>query len=334
MNPKSIAIIKLSSLGDIIHTIPAFNLLRTTFPDAKISWFTEPPGMPLLKNFKGIDYISVVDLKNIPFFNKISELKKISKKYRNKFDLVLDFQGLLKSSILSFIIGGKRFGFHKKNLKERLSGIFYTHKADYFDENSHVIKKNINLLKLLDIRDEKISYPLKHLSEGKVLIKFLKDHNLTDGNYVVVNIGAGWQSKLLTSGQYIEMINKLNSLFKIVILWGNKKEEIRADHIAKMTGAIKSPFLEFSDLILFLKKAEVVISSDSLPLHISDMVKTSIVGIYGPTSPERNGPLTPGNLILNNRFDCSDCYKRYCVHKKCLKDPDINKIKEYILSKN
>ncbi len=248
------------------------------------------------------------------------------------FDISIDFQGLIKSSILAYIIGKERLGFNKKNLREPISSLFYTKTAEQFNEWNHVIKKNINLLKSIGIKKKTISFPLVNLSQSNKLKNFLKKYGLENNSFITLNIGAGWQSKLLTSAQYIEIINDLKDYSKIIVLWGNREEEIRADYIVKMTGAIKSPFLNFSDLILFIQLSKILISSDSLPLHISDMVKTPTVGIFGPTSPERNGPLNSNTLIIHNKLKCSNCYKRYCKYKKCLENPNMEKIKEFILS--
>ncbi|MCP5108390.1 MAG: hypothetical protein GY950_33695 [bacterium] len=122
---ENIAIIRLSALGDIIHALPAFTLLREAFPHSKISWLVEPMGAKLLKNFTGIDEIITVDLKKKTFFNKIKEAGKIRSRYGKTFDLVLDLQGLLKSAFLARLLKGKvSVGFHKRNLREPLARIF------------------------------------------------------------------------------------------------------------------------------------------------------------------------------------------------------------------
>ncbi|MCK5059426.1 MAG: lipopolysaccharide heptosyltransferase I, partial [Candidatus Aminicenantes bacterium] len=111
MTYSNIAIIKLSSLGDIIHTLPAFNLLRKKFPDARISWIAEPAGAKLLENFSGIDEIIVIHLKTPTLLNKFKEVRRIISTFRKKFDLVFDFQGLLKSGVLSYLLRSYTIGF-------------------------------------------------------------------------------------------------------------------------------------------------------------------------------------------------------------------------------
>jgi ADP-heptose:LPS heptosyltransferase len=160
---KNIAILRLSALGDIIHTLRAFTLLREAYPVAKISWFVEPAGAKLLKNFRGIDQIIEIDLKQKGLANKIREVRRMRSLFgkTKTFDLVLDFQGLLKSAFLAWLLDGTMtVGFHKKNLREPLARFFYKRTVDFFYENGrddladpsghmnhahHVVLKNIHL---------------------------------------------------------------------------------------------------------------------------------------------------------------------------------------------
>ena len=116
---KTIAILRLSSLGDIIHTVPAFALLRQNHPFLKIIWIVEPAGSKLLNNFTGIDEIFTINLKKKGIWKKIKELRRLISHYRNRIDLIIDFQGLLKSAIVSFFLKSYSIGFNKK-VKELL----------------------------------------------------------------------------------------------------------------------------------------------------------------------------------------------------------------------
>ncbi|MEN8153460.1 MAG: glycosyltransferase family 9 protein [Acidobacteriota bacterium] len=330
MNYKEIAIIKLSSLGDIVHTLPAFKILRERFPDSKIYWFAEPAGAELLKNFAGIDKIVIVNLKKGSFFKKLKEVFRILSKYRKKFDLILDFQGLLKSSILSYLLKGERAGFHKRNLREPASGIFYTKKAPFYPEENHVILKNMNLLKTIEVIEDKIEYPHCKFEKNLLVDDFLKKNEISLNEYLIINVGGGWESKILSTIQYIKLAMMLSKKNKVIILWGNRDEEVRANEIVKSTGVYKTPFFDFPDLIYFIKKAKAVISSDSLPLHIADMTNTVSIGIFGPTSPYRNGSLKKGNLSIFKELDCSFCYKRNCSNRACINNLELEPISLFI----
>ncbi len=326
---KNIAIIKLSSHGDIIHTIPAFNLLRKKFPDSKISWIVEPSGAKLLENFYGIDELIVINLKIKGFLNKIREFKKIKKKYKRKFDLIIDFQGLLKSAFLSYVLKGNSFGFNKRNLKEPFAKYFYNKRAIYFNENKHVILKNINLtlfaIGTLNSSVE-IYYPLNQLYANEILKNFFYENNLEENKFIIVNIGGGWNTKTLEIDQFIYIINNLKSKFKIVILWGNINEKRQAEKISRSTNTVMTFFMKFDELILFIKYASIIITSDTLALHIADMVKTPSVSIFGPTSPHRNGSLLKKSIHIFEKLPCSFCYKKKCDKIDCLRGIDINKI--------
>ncbi|HLP57503.1 MAG TPA: glycosyltransferase family 9 protein [Candidatus Deferrimicrobium sp.] len=367
---KNIAILRLSALGDIVHTLRAFTLLRGAYPQAKISWFVEPAGAKLLENFQGIDQIIIIDFKKKGLVNKLKEIKRIRSQYAKTktFDLVLDFQGLLKSAVLAFLLNGTlSVGFHKKNLREPAARFFYKRTVDFFYENSrddladpsghinhahHVVLKNIHLanfngriaaltpslplaptlthpnnIKPLDWGG--INVKLKDLAPWeKSVQEFLTRHRLEIKNFLTVNIGGGWESKLLFPRQYIEIVNGVREKYgsNIVILWGNQKEQIAAQEISRETGAVMTDFFNFSQLLVFLRYSRLLVSGDSLPLHLADLVKTPSVGIFGPTSPFRNGSLMADSVSIYEKLSCGFCYKKKCGTIDCIKNININKI--------
>jgi heptosyltransferase-1 len=341
---KKIAIVRLSALGDIIHTLPAFTLLRETFPHSKISWIVEPAGAKLLENFPGIDEIFVFDLRKKGIFNKLKQISNIRSMARkgNTFDLVLDFQGLLKSAIPAWLLKGKvTVGFHKKNLREPLSRFFYKQTVDFFEETNHVALKNIHLARsgsqvsTSGIRDndrDKINWYRQDIKWGdlapweKGVKQFLSRHRLEMGHFLIVNIGGGWESKLMHINQYIKIIKGLKNKYKTVILWGNEKEKKVAEEISQKTGAVMSDFFNFSELILFITYSRLIVTGDTLALHLADLVKTPSVGIFGPTSPARNGSLMEESISIYKKLPCSFCYKKKCGTIECIQKMNIEKI--------
>ncbi len=332
MKIRSIAIVKLSSLGDIIHTLPALNLLRSNFQEAKITWFAETSGAELLASFSGIDEIVPVEIKKGGFFNKIVKFWSVVSEYRGNFDVILDFQGLIKSAVFSRLIGKNVIGFNKANLREPLSSLFYREKVTLFNEGRSVIEKNIHLLNLVGISSDNINYPLKELFFSKEIEKFFMENDLKSGKYAILNVGGGWESKLLSIERNVKILSGIDAGIKKLVLWGNGSEEKKADEVVRLSEAIKIPFLTFNDLILLIKYGGVLISADSLPLHIADVTDTRSVGIFGPTNPKRNGSLDKRNLSVVNKIGCSFCYKKSCSHKKCLKGINLSLITDYVNS--
>jgi heptosyltransferase-1 len=333
-----IAILKLSSLGDIIHTLPAFNLLRTRYPDAKISWIVEPAGAKLLENFTGIDEIIIIHLKAPTLANKFKEVRRIIRRYKNRFDLIFDFQGLLKSAVLSYLLKSYVVGFNKRNLREPAARFLYGKRADIFDENNHVIYKNIHLANSVGdsagqaaAPETTIAYPsLKKIPSEKSLVDFFSENKLAAKKYFILNVGGGWETKKLTDNQYIHIVKRLKEKLRggdrIVILWGNEQEKETAAEISRQTGAVMSAFLSFSLLIRFIGQSRFIITADTLPLHIADMVGAPSVGIFGPTSPGRNGSLLKESSAVYENLSCNFCYKKKCGKMECIKNLNLEKV--------
>jgi lipopolysaccharide heptosyltransferase I len=318
---KNIAIIRLSSLGDIVHTLPAFQLLRTHFPEAKITWIVEAPGAALLENFSGIDEIVVFNLKSRQgLFAKIFFLINFVRRRRRSFNLVIDFQGLIKSALLAFLLGGKRLGFSAQNAREPMAALFYSCRAVFFPEERHVIFKNMHLLSRLGINETTVEYPLKKLPASPQLQQLLSKLNWPDKRYIILNVGGGWPTKVLSATQWLEIADGLKLDYPPVLLWGNEQEKETAAAVARQSGVVLTFFMNFSDLICFIAQALLVISGDTLALHLADMTKTPAVGIFGPSSPQRNGPLFSQSRVVYQKQACSFCYRRKCNTMTCLKE--------------
>ena len=322
---KRIAIIKLSSLGDIIHTIPAVYLLKNKLPDSEITWFIEKGNEKLIECFEPFVNIETVSFKKIKFTNILSEIFRLRKIYKGKFDYIIDFQGLIKSSFFSYVIGKIRVGFNKKNLRENIASVFYTNYPEIFDENINIIYKNIYLSKYflkkffnIIISTENIKYPPLKKYNNDGLNNFITKNDLKEKEFVILNIGGGWQTKTLKLKQYELLIDAIKHKFKLIILWGNDKEKIIADKLSKKTGLIKTDFLKFNELFELIRSSKFIITSDTLALHIADTVNTKSIGIFGPTNPYRNGSLNPLSKVVYKKLYCSPCHKKRCDDLKCI----------------
>ena len=280
----------------------------------------------MLENFSGISEVVVVDLKQRRFIEKISSFAALHRAYRGRFDLIIDFQGLLKSSFLGFALGGMRLGFHRRNLRESLSAVFYNRTPPYFSEDRHVIFKNIHLLSPLGITGGELVYPFRKPRPSVLLQNFFQASDLAAGKWVVVNVGGGWPSKILQPEQLEELTRCLTGRFRVVLLWGNAAEGRVAGRIAEKTGAVQSPLLNFGDLIFLLQRCTLLISADTLALHLADMVRTPSIGIFGPTSPARNGSLLPESVAVHEKLECQYCYRRKCDTMECIRKIDLTEI--------
>lgn len=334
MTIEKILIVKLSSLGDIVHTLPAFKAIKDNYPESKISWVVEKNGAEILRSLEGLDEIIVFDTLNWrkkPFSLKtLEDIKESVKRIRGRFNLAIDFQGTLKSSFIAYISGAReRVGFGRKNLREPLSSVFYTKQAQNFQENIHVILKNMKLLETIGIENKEPDFP-----QLKLDTDLPKGLNLEGERLIIINGGGGWETKIWVKGRWKELALKIKELgYEPVFLWGNKKEKERMEEESK--GEIPLvPFLTIPQLMKLISISRLVISGDTFPLHIADALGIPVVGIYGPSSPFRNGPLSKKSRVVFQELPCSFCYKRKCKNLECMEKIKVEmvfqKVKEIL----
>ena len=151
MSRKKILIIKLSSLGDVVHTLPVSRTLRQEYPKAYIAWIIEERYQELL--YKNPDIDEVIPIRTKTWRNNwnrktfVEILQTIKSIRSRKFDVVFDFHGLIKSGLITLLSGAQmKVGFHKKNCKEKISSIFTNKKAPYIGSGIHVVDMNLTLI--------------------------------------------------------------------------------------------------------------------------------------------------------------------------------------------
>jgi len=324
-------IVRKSSLGDIIHALPAFAALRRGFPGARIVWVVERPGKEILDLVPGIDEVVVRGGKGW--------IRKI----RDRDQTALDLQGLIKSALITRLSGArKRIGFSAKNLREPAAALFYTDRLEEFPEDGHVIAKNLKLLtKLgLDAGTEEFKFP--------ILIPESLDRNVQNAlaglgrrfgqEIVLCNVGAAWESKRWAPERWIELLSRerREDLFYL-LLWGNAAEKESALRIGAATGTPVAPFFTVPEVLALIKGSRLVISGDTFALQAACALDIPVVGIFGPTNPVRNGPFRGRDRVAIFPPDCHPCYKRICPSAKCMSAVEAGVVAELareILEKN
>jgi len=317
-------IVRLSSLGDIIHTLPAFSALRKRFPDAKISWVVEENGKEILDLVPGLDRIVPVSLKRWKpgsrrFWKELSSLKK---EIRAKEQIAIDFQGLVKSGFLAFLSGARRrIGFHKTNLKERQASLFYTERLAEVSEKDHVIEKNLKLLSMVGIEDRDYEFPLSFPDELSQKVRKIMDDlgYEPEKKLVLLNVGAAWETKRWPAERWIELIERIGdgSLFP-VMLWGSETEKGLASEVSQAAGVPVVPSLTLGEVMALIREVSVLVSGDTFALQAACALDRPVVGMFGPTTPNRNGPFRDRDRVVFHELECSHCYKRSCSRLECL----------------
>lgn len=317
-------IIRLSSLGDVIHTLPAFSALRKRYPEAKISWIVEENGNEILDLVPGLDRIVPVTWKRRRLGSRgfWQDFFRLKREIRDKNQVAIDFQGLVKSGFMAYVSGaGKRIGFHRNNLKERQASIFYTENLDEVSEKDHVINKNLKLLSLLGIDETEYDFPLRFPEELTQNVRRILDSLEYESHkkLVVLNVGAAWETKRWYADRWAQLARTIgNDRIFPVLLWGSDAEKELAENVSRAAGIPLVPSLSLKEVMALIQRASFLVSGDTFALQAASAFSVPVVGLFGPTTPSRNGPFSEQDRVVFHELECSHCYKRTCSRLECL----------------
>jgi heptosyltransferase-1 len=332
---KRILIVRLSALGDIVHALPLLNPLRGSFPGVEIDWLVEENYAAALALATGLHRrIIVRATANIESGDVVSfartggYFRAMSFLRSQRYDAALDPQGLLKSATWARASGAKRvIGFSHDDLREPLAASLYTEHVAA-DQSGHVIRKNLSILQALKIDPG----PVELSVAPRVTPEMVKTIRLAGGSngYIVINPGAAWPNKCWPPDRFAALAQSLRDRTGLhsLVTWGPSEREL-ADAVCRASGgaATPAPATTIIDLAALMRSAALVISGDTGPLHIGAAVGAPIVGLFGPTRPERNGPWEPRDEVLSRAETCVCHHKRHCLRgAPCIDEITVDEV--------
>jgi heptosyltransferase I len=341
----NILIIKLSAIGDVVHTLPSLAMLRKLYPHAHITWVIEEAASDLIKDNPLLDRVIVsrrkkwiADIKKCRLSFLREALEFIREVRSRDYDLVIDFHGLLKSALIVLLSSGKRkLGYD--SLQE-LSGLFLTEKIPE-DIEKHAVLRYLDFITYLCRKDfpfdgkgdsqEKyvdafvnqapIFFISTHGDEVRKVESLLKTKGLEDKKFVAVNPIALWETKLWEDGSIAELCDLIvQGLALSVVFTGAGNEKIcRIQAMMKSASVSLAGETSLRELACLYRKATLVISTDSGPMHIAAAVGTPVIGLFGPTDPARTGPYGNRHHVLRKDLSCSPCFLKKCDSHECMR---------------
>lgn len=349
-----VLIVKLSSIGDVVHTLPAAAFLRRALPNARIAWVVEHRAGAILKDSPVIDELIEIDSRNwrkeFFFGSGIGEGRaRLAQLGSEAVDIAVDFQGLIKSGLLTFASRAKRrIGFETDELREKPSRVFLTEQVET-SGLKHVIEKNLAIAGVALNGSAKphpehctsprdYEFPITVSAEDdQYAAAIIENANRNHGaQFAILNPGGGWPTKLWPSERYARLADWLWSDcgLRSFVTFGPGEEELAQRVVdGARSNEVRAVPSTLKQYVALARRAALFVGGDTGPLHLAAASGTPIVGLYGPTSPERNGPFDNRDITVGRDLWCrTDCHRRSCWHWECM-DIHVRDVKRAILTR-
>ncbi len=312
--PRAVALVKLSSLGDVIHALPVAEALAAAFPRARLAWLVERREAALLRDHPALDEVIDVDTRawrsaRTPrqALQVLGGLAVLRRRLRAaRFDVAIDLQGLVKSGAVARATGAPlRIGFAAGWSRERLNTLFTTRRVTPPPQARHVVDQYLALLEPLGVTvtpgRARFRLPTRAAAESRIDDFFVGVGLKPRHRLVVLNPGAGRTNKRWPVARFRALAERLchEADAQVLVLWGPREHEAARAivEIAAPRPALAPP-TDLDELGAVARRASVMVAGDTGPLHLAAAVGTPCVGLYGPTSAARNGPYGTGHRVI------------------------------------
>ena len=308
---RHILLIKPSSLGDIVHAMPTCAAIRRAYPKARLTWLAKREWAGLVERIDGVDRVWPVESTLTGWLSQVSLLRA------ERFDLVLDLQGLFRSAAIGWLSGSPLLvGF--ANGREG-SPWFYSRRVPVPQLEMHAVDRYLLVAKAVGAVESgtpEFHFRIPQADHDEV-DRLLSRSGVTPGtNWVAMNVSARWPTKRWPAASFAEVADRLQQEgYGAVVMIGGPDE--RAD-VAAVSAMMKTPAIDLTGattvglLPALLSRASLMMTNDSGPMHIAAAIGTPVVALFGPTSAARTGPYGVGHSVLTGKVPCSPCFSRTC----------------------
>lgn len=330
-----ILIIKLSAIGDVVHTLPVLSALRRLYPNSSIHWLVEEAAAGLLQDHPLLEKVLISRRKSwISGLKqgKISVLREfwnfLGTVRAERYDLILDLQNLFKSALwVAVARGPRKVGF--SSTKE-LAYLPLNEKIGPEDFTLHAVDRYLKFVRYLGNYEGQIHFPMPVTPiHAERVDQLLKEVGLDGKKVVAVHPMTLWPTKLWKSQSFSELVDRLEKELGLgVIFTGGEQDWDPVEEIIARASPSPVNFcgrLNLLELAALFKRCALVIATDTGPMHLAAALGTPVVALFGPTSPVRTGPYGPGHVVVRTGIPCSPCYKKRCADPKCMYEitPDL-----------
>ena len=323
----NILIVKLSAIGDVVHTLTSLTALRKRYPDAHITWVVEEAASDLIMDHPHLDRVIIShrkswigDLQYGRIGKALKEIRSFVRLLRARpYDLVIDFHGLFKSAVIVLLSGGKRkLGYD--SLQE-LSRFFYNEKIPE-DMEKHAVDRYLDFARHLGARVDTPEFiiPIHQENESRVRALLMASGIGPNDPFVAVSPQALWETKLWSDQKFAQLSERIiQELNMPVVFTGGEKNATEG-----IQSFMTLPFVDLAgrttlrDLACLFREASLLVTTDSGPMHLAAAMGTPVVALFGPTDPSRTGPYGKNHEVIRMELPCSPCFLKTCETRQCM----------------
>ena len=341
--PQRILIVKLSAIGDVIQTLPMLEALRHQYPQAQIDWLVEEDASELLFGHPALNRVLVSRRKSWQkrlfqkgqFLATYREVKRFILELRGaRYDWVIDNHGILKSGILVAISRGRRkIGFKPfPGIADEGNYLFTNERYQPLPIEKHALERYLDLIAQVGVSLEepglKFSIPTEARNQAE---KWIREKGLTSFPLVIIHPLAKWSTKQWPLENFARLADHLAARGASLVFTGGPDDRDAVESIldrmqrrkgtANLTGETG-----LKELAALFSCADLVLSTDTGPMHLAAAVNAPLIALFGPTAPWRTGPYGSNHLILRKSLPCSPCFKKKCATMECMKSITVEEV--------
>lgn len=325
-----VLIIKVSALGDVVHALPVLSYLKSADPDMQIDWLVEESFAPFLEDHPLIDNLYRIDTKawrksgvKASLCGALTVIKAVRKM---RYDCVLDLQGNAKSAAFTVTSGAPlRFGFDRESAREKINLLATNRKVTLDEADFHITDRSLAIARAAFPDGTELRYagPLPVNEEAAEQVsKKIAAGSFADKPLIVLHYGTTWVTKHWPLASWQTLAKRLIDELGVrpILTWGNDQElaAVKSIQDACNAGAFIWPRGSLKELTALLSKADLVVGSDTGPIHIAAALDTPTVSIFRVTDPKRNAPRGSNHCHVSAAMDCSPCLRKHCeLDQKC-----------------
>lgn len=328
-----ILIVKLSAIGDVVHTLPALNALRRFRPEAHITWLVEEAAADLVIGHKALDRVLVSRRKQWVSGlttghrrRHIKEALAFVRQLRDtRYDLLLDFQAAIKgAALIAMARADRKIGFGRGMEHQEHSYLALNERIPVVSMEIHALRRGLILLEEIGVPCPQVEYHLPidegaRQAAGRLLAPPARDDRRIP---VAINPMAKWDTKLWPADHFAEVADRLIEDYRAAVYFTGSPGDgpaIKAiqDRMRHPTTSLAGR-TTLTELAAFYQLMACVISTDTGPMHIAAAVGTPVIALFGPTAPWRTGPYGQAHRVVRPQMDCSPCFRRQCADGCCM----------------